>query len=299
MISPSLLSFYILWTLCALPAESSWFHRSNGHPVRAVNRVQSPGDTIHKAQGSGPNETYTYSVPDPRIVTPKLTSQGMVVTSVVAAYEICNTPGSNTSSYSTVFQNITTSICSTVLTAWFTSVTVTDCNQDITFSTQSSYYLATATSVPIATPALPASQASSQCPTAATYVQSVVSYFIAPWKSLAANTPTKITVLICKFDQDGSKTCQEIKEVWVVHTEYVPVTSTSTVSISTSFTAVSSPSSSSEALLIFCSPLSSFWAQAKALQLLPGPSNSPRKSNTQVCQLTAQPLPRFFHKVKL
>lgn len=239
MVSFALLSFYILWTLCALPVESLWlFRRSNGHLNRAAN---GPGETIRKSQGSEPDHNFTYSVPSPRVITPTLTSQSMVVTSVVAAYEVCNTPGSNTSSTcSTVFRNITTSLCSTVLTAWFTSVTVTDCNQNITFSTQTSYSLATATTIPSTPSALPASQALSQGPTATTFVQSVVYYFIAPWQSLAANTPTNIAVLICKFDQDDSKICHEIKEVWVVHTENVPVTSTSTVSISTSFTAVSS-----------------------------------------------------------
>ncbi|TVY21621.1 hypothetical protein LARI1_G000163 [Lachnellula arida] len=236
MVSPALLSFYMLWTLCALPVESLWlFCRSNGHLNRAA---KGPGETIRKTQGSEPDHNFTYSVPSPRIITPTLTSQSMVVTSVVAAYEVCNTPGSNTSSTcSTVFRNITTSLCSTVLTAWFTSVTVTDCNQNITFSTQSSYSLATATTIPSTPSALPASQALSQGPTATTFVQSVVYYFTAPWQSLAADTPTNIAVLICKFDQDDNKTCQEIKEVWVVHTENVPVTSTSTVSISTSFTA--------------------------------------------------------------
>ena len=238
MVSPSFLSFYTLWTLCALPVESLWFRRSNGHLNRAA---KGPGEMIPKTQGSEPDHNFTYSVPSPRVITPTLTSQSMVVTSVVAAYEVCNTPGSNTSSNcSTVFGNITTSLCSTVLSAWFTSVTVTDCNQNVTFSTQSSYSLATATAIPSIPPALVAGQALSQSLTAATFVQSVVSYFIAPWQSLAANTPTNIAVLICKFDQNDNESCQEIQEIWVVHTENVPVTSTSTVSISTSFTAVSS-----------------------------------------------------------
>ncbi|TVY43697.1 hypothetical protein LOCC1_G004785 [Lachnellula occidentalis] len=235
MVSPLLLSFYMLWTLCALPAKSLWFRRSNVHLNSAA---KGPGETIYNTQGSGPNHNFfTYSVPSPSVITPTLTSQSMIVTSVVAAYEVCNTPAPNTTSTcSTVFRNITTSLCSTVLTAWFTSITVTDCNQNITFSTQSSYSLATATTISSTPPAFPAGQASSQGPTAATFVQSVVSYFIAPWQSLAANTPNNITVLICKFDQDKNKICQEIQEVWVVHTESVPVTSTSMVSVSTSFT---------------------------------------------------------------
>ncbi|TVY81416.1 hypothetical protein LSUE1_G002399 [Lachnellula suecica] len=240
MIYSSLLSFTI-WALCALPSEASWFRRSAGHAVRVF---RSPGDTNHKTQGLNSNKKlstrvssyYTYSLPGPH-ASP--TSQNNTLfTTRVAAYEVCNPPGlnssSNDSSCSTAFQNITTTSCSTVLTAWFSSVTVTDCDQNITFSTQSSYSLATETSSAVALPSVPVGQVSQQ--TSTTYVQSVVSYYIAPWQSLAANTPNNVTVLICKYDQNGQKSCQEIKEVWIVHTEYVPVTSTSTLSISTSFT---------------------------------------------------------------
>jgi len=252
-----LLSFSV-WALCAISSEASWFRRSSGLSIRAANSVTSPGDTLHETQkwtlnkNHSAEEThsryYTYSVPDPRVVTPTLTSQGMAVTLIVAAYEVCNTPGSNISSCSTIFQNMTTSQCSTVLTAWFTSVTVTDCDQNITFSTQTSYSLATATNGPASTPALPTGQAPS--PSNSTYLQSVISYYIAPWQSLAAHAPTNITVLVCKFDQAGQETCQEIREVWIIHTEYVPVTSTSTLSLSTSFASVRTSLTLSELSLI-------------------------------------------------
>lgn len=196
MVYLSLLSFFILWALCVLPGQSWWFRPSTGHSVHAANRLRSPGDTIHKTQGSETDENqlveatstgyYTYSVPDPQVIKPTLTSQGMVVTSVEAAFAVCNTQEANTSSCSTVFQNFTTSLSSTILTAWFTSVTITDCNQNITFSTESSYLLATATPSPITTPAQSASQT---CFTPEVNVQSVISYFIAPWQSLAAHTP--------------------------------------------------------------------------------------------------------------
>jgi hypothetical protein len=257
MISPSLLSF-TLWALYAIPSEASWFRRLNDNLRRDANRAPSSGGTSHKTQISSlsnshsvigtPSHYYTHSIPDPLVITPTVTSQGMVVTSMVAAYEICNTPEVNTSSCSTVFQNITTSQCSTILTAWFTSVTITDCDQNITFSTQSSCAVATATNDPAEISALPTGQSLSPTPT--TYVQSIVSYYIAPWQSLAANTPTNITVLVCKFNQAGRETCQEIREVWTIHTEYVPVTSTSTLSLSTSFSSVSGSHTPSELLLI-------------------------------------------------
>lgn len=114
MISPSLLSLS-MWALCTLPSQASWFRRSNAHLVRAASGEQSPGDTSHDTQQWAPS--HTDSLFEPHSITTTLTSQNMPVTSMVAAYEVCNTPESNTSSCSTVFQNITTSWCSTVLTA--------------------------------------------------------------------------------------------------------------------------------------------------------------------------------------
>jgi hypothetical protein len=45
--------------------------------------------------------------------------------------------------------------------------------------------------------------------------------------------------LICKTDNIGRMSCKEILEVWVVHKVYVPVKSTSTISVSQSFAFVS------------------------------------------------------------
>lgn len=156
---------------------------------------------------------------------PSAASQGMLVTSIVPLYEVCNTPGSNPTSCSTAFETITTPSCSKVLTGWFTSITISDCDQSITPSTQSGYSPATTI---ISAP-------SHSSPTLTTYMQSISSYYIAPWHSLAANDPSDITVRVCKTDLAGQEICSGIKEVWALHTEFLPVTRKSTLSISSSF----------------------------------------------------------------
>ncbi|TAQ85484.1 hypothetical protein B7494_g6191 [Chlorociboria aeruginascens] len=145
------------------------------------------------------------------------------VTSAIWIYEVCALPGPNTTSCSNSYQTITTtSPCSTVLTAFYQSVTVTECDQNITFSSQSSWVLAsTSTSSPSSTPT--------------TYIESVVSYYVAPWQSLAARNSSAITVNVCSTDFVGIITCTQIQEVWIVQTESKPVISTTTLSISTSF----------------------------------------------------------------
>lgn len=230
-------SFLLAWTLCVLSSEAHWLRQNvTSHQSQAWQAVEAfPSSSV---SSSSSTRSYVFSVPTPKIIQPTLTSQGMVVSSIVPLYEVCNTPGSNTTFCSTVFETILTTTCSTVLTYAFTRATISDCSQNITFSTQSSYYLATSTISSITTPAT-----SYPSPSVTTYIQSIVSYYIAPWQSLAAHKPSNITVLVCEYDFAGNVTCSKIQEVWVVHTRYVPVLMSSTLIIQTTLASVSSCSS--------------------------------------------------------
>jgi hypothetical protein len=235
MASSVLFSFFLLaWTLCVLPTttEAYWFRRSDTSHQSQVWQSDAAAATPVGLTSSS-TQSYIFSLPTPRIIEPTLTSQGMIVSSIIPLYEVCNTPGSDASSCSTVFETIVTTTCSTVLTYAFTKSTISDCSQNITFSTQSSYSLVTATVSATMTPA-PESQPQS----VTTYVQNIVSYYIAPWQSLAANTLSNVTVLVCQYDFSGNPTCTTIQEVWVVHTESVPIVTTSTLIISTTLASV-------------------------------------------------------------
>lgn len=235
--------FTLSWTLCVLPVQAAWLPRW----LHIGRSLQS--DTSHGVAGNLPVVTetswnttnpYVFSVPSPSVILPSPTSQGMAVTSVVPQYEICDKPGSNTTSCSTVFETITTKSCSTVLTYAFSKTTITECDHNVTFSSQKTYALATTILHVTAAGLQPRDVPTfASTPSTITYVQSTVSYYAAPWQSLAADNPTGITVSICTTDFMGVKTCLTVEEVWVVHTEYVPVTTTSLLSISTSFSMVS------------------------------------------------------------
>lgn len=161
--------------------------------------------------------------------------QPKIVTVTVPIYQICEITGS---ACSTAFQTATTTICSTVLTGFFTRATVTDCNQSITFSTKTSFSL-TSTVVPAVMTPIAKRQAAST----STFAQTIVSYYVAPWQSIAANKPDDIRVVVCSVDSKGTEICTDVQEVWLVRVEVVPVLITSTFTISNFFSEVRTSSS--------------------------------------------------------
>jgi hypothetical protein len=226
-----------MWILCVFPINAFWWHFQQNKHIRSPPTTAA-GD--HSARAALSNSTtmlapnYKFSLPSVSVNVPTPTSQGMLVTSVVPIYEVCNVSGADSISCSTVLETVVTSLCSTVLTYAFKQVTVSDCNQSITFSTHNSYSLVTAT--------VPAQkQATAPLPIASvtTYIQSITSYYYVPWQSLAVNTPTNITLRVCRSELSGVQNCSEIRQVWIVHTEFVPVTTTNCLSIATSFESVS------------------------------------------------------------
>ncbi|RDW77443.1 hypothetical protein BP6252_05496 [Coleophoma cylindrospora] len=257
MASPQSLIFLATWALCILPIQAWFWGRhenpwSQHHPKQFRRGGDSPqvaatslgvGSSILSGLAGWNTSTsrgtlvaaFTVSLGAPTIATPKSASQGMIVTSILPQYEVCNLPGSNLTSCSTVLETFTVSSCSAVVTGFFTTVTVSDCNQSITFSSQSSYLLATASVAPTTT----ATKQTPELPSITTYVESVVSYYIAPWQSLASNNPSGITLTVCTMNYTGYESCVQVQEVWMIHTEYIPVVLTSELAISCSFTSVS------------------------------------------------------------
>ncbi|KAH6671760.1 hypothetical protein B0J14DRAFT_80417 [Halenospora varia] len=210
----------LTWTLCVYQAQASWFSPRSF----SLRNIRSPdGTTQHDSQGdSSSSSLYSYEVK----------------TSTLSDHEFC-TNISSTTSCSTAYKTITTTICSTILPGL---AIVTDCSQTITFTTHNTYSIATIPPSPTPTTVLRAREVSKQtqlpCPSPTTFIQDIVSYYLAPWQSVAANfqqAPTNITVLICKIDHNNQQTCEAIKEVWVVHTADISITLTSTIQTSTAF----------------------------------------------------------------
>lgn len=245
----SLPSMCFLLLLCSTPSSGQRFHR---HARRMPFFGQASRLSAGTAIPSGYNGTaittgghnYTFKPhrtrpksPDPStaIATLPFNPGGPEIpaTTTSPVYSICNLPDEPQSCI-TAYDTQTTS-CSTVLTGFFTKVPITDCSQSVTFSSQSSFLLTSTT--------LPAKAGIFRSPTTSTYVQSVVSYSIAPYQSIVADDMSNITVVVCTYNMDDTETCTQGQEYWEVHMDYVTISSTATLTttltISDPFSSVS------------------------------------------------------------
>lgn len=202
----------------------------SGYNITSVtsehNYTYKPHRTRPKSSDlSSPTITLPFNPGDPEIpatITPSFNPGGPEIPAPTTSpiYSICNLP-EEPESCITAYNSQTTSSCSTVLTGFFTKVSITDCSQSVTFSTQSSFLLTSTT--------IPATAGIFRSPTTSTYVQIVVSYNIAPYQSIAADDMSNITVLVCTYDINGANNCTQGQELWEVHMEYVSVVSTATI----------------------------------------------------------------------
>jgi hypothetical protein len=113
--------------------------------------------------------------------------------------------------------------CATTLTGLASKVNITDCEQEVTFSTECGFTLETPT---------PITQSASLI-TAAPTVKQKFTYWLAPWQSLTAGeTPSDVDVKICTALGDGKFECIRYQEVW----EIVVVTRTLITTRSIGFT---------------------------------------------------------------
>lgn len=116
----------------------------------------------------------------------------------------------------TSYAAVMTSICATILTGLASKVTVSECDQEITFSTECSYALETPS------PTFNGASLTTPPPT----IRSILTYWLAPWQSLTlGETPSDVDIKVCEVLDDGTLECKRYQEVW----EVVVVTSTSTV----------------------------------------------------------------------
>ena len=107
----------------------------------------------------------------------------------------------------TVYVPTVTTVCATTLTGIASKITVSECDQQITFSSECGFTLETPSptisSLSLVTPA----------PT----VKRMTTYWLAPWQSLTAgNTPSDVDIKICTVQEDESLECIRYQEVWEV-----------------------------------------------------------------------------------
>lgn len=197
-----------------------------------------------------PVSTLTVIYPSSDAAPVEVTSVSQVVTSYIPEATFCVGPAlffssiaggpfyngsanvtqyiSGTSSCDVEYSTTTKTICATTLTGLASKVTVSECGQEITFSSECGYSLETPTPTPATT-------INSPLITPAPTVRRLMTYWLAPWQSLTAGeAPSDVDVKVCKVLDDGTMQCQRYQEVW----EVVVVTSTVTTSLPVNFSRI-------------------------------------------------------------
>ncbi|KAF3004359.1 hypothetical protein E8E13_009783 [Curvularia kusanoi] len=133
---------------------------------------------------------------------------------------------SGTTSCGVEYSTTTKTICATTLTGLASKITVSECDQEITFSSECGFSIETPT---------PTAASTSGCPliTPAPTVHKLHTYWLAPWQALtsAGTPPSSVDVKICTELNNGTQRCSRYQEVW----EIIAVTSTLTTSFPVTF----------------------------------------------------------------
>jgi hypothetical protein len=220
----------------------------------AVNYTATESVTTTQQCPTSSSTSTIYSIifPSPDAAPIEITAQSQVVTSYVPEMTWCIAPPvqyvpisgapylnvsanhsaivTGTGSCETVYAPTETTVCATTLTGLASKVTITDCSQEVTFSTECGFMLETPT---------PTADSNASMVTPAPTVRQLFTYYVAPWQSMTAGeTPSDVDVKICTVLDDGSLECSRYQEVW----EVIVVTSTLTTTHPIAFTAtVSGP----------------------------------------------------------
>ncbi|KAF2797098.1 hypothetical protein K505DRAFT_270238 [Melanomma pulvis-pyrius CBS 109.77] len=132
-----------------------------------------------------------------------------------------------TGSCETIYVPTETTICATTLTGLASKVAITECDQEITFSSECGFTLET--------PTLTASNFSLITP--APSVKQMMTYWMAPWQSLTGgDTPSDVDIKICTVLDNDKLECLRYQEVWEVVVVTKTVTSQRQVNLATTIT---------------------------------------------------------------
>lgn len=154
----------------------------------------------------------TWCVGPPIALVPIVTQTSPPYVNASTAY---STITAGTESCETVYAPITTTVCATTLTGLASKVTVSECDQEVTFSSECGFELETPT------PTI----SNSSLITPAPSVKRMTTFWLAPWQSLTlGETPSDVDIKVCTVLEDETLECRRYQEVW----EVVVVTQTTT-----------------------------------------------------------------------
>lgn len=189
--------------------------------------------------------------PSPDASPVEITAQSQVITSYVPEMTWCVGPAiaispvaappfpNGTTNFTQILEGtgscdikyspIATTVCATTLTGLASKVTITACDQEVTFSSECGYSLETPT--PITTNS---SLGNSSLVTPAPTIKSMYTFWLAPWQALTAGEPpSDVDVKICTVLDNDDLECMRYQEVWEVVVITQTVTTERTIQFST------------------------------------------------------------------
>lgn len=237
-------------------------HKAMGLHRRQDEPMGGPPDAFPTTTGSA--EVLAFITPYPGATPVPITSQSQEVTVQVPQFTMCAlppvaevpvpptvtpTPGpyanystqysasfeTGTGSCTVEYSSSVTTVCATVLDGIATKYTVSECSQEITFSSQYGYTVVTPTPTAAANSsnATASFYGNASTITAAPSIETLTTYFLAPWQELTtAGPPNDIDKKICRTYDNGSEICLVEYQRWVT----IPVTHVETTVTSIDFT---------------------------------------------------------------
>ncbi|KAF2877252.1 hypothetical protein BDV95DRAFT_558775 [Massariosphaeria phaeospora] len=168
----------------------------------------------------------TWCVGPPIGLIPIATVSGPPYLNVSTKY---STTTAGTGSCETVYTPTTTTVCATTLTGLASKITVTHCDQEITFSSECGFT--------IETPTPTNGNLSMLMITPAPTVKKVMTYYLAPWQSLTlGETPSDVDMKICTELEGDQLECIRYQEVWEVLVVTSTITTQRAVQLATTVT---------------------------------------------------------------
>lgn len=262
-------------------------HRHYKHAAAEIEERQAypPIDapqTSVPASTTASAEALTYITPSPGASPVAVTKESQIVTSYVPQFTLCELPpvgfvsvpppsvsaSAATTSYknysvtipegngtcTTIYEPTITMVCATTLTALVDKYTVTNCAEELTFSTEYGYVIVTPTATPApvvssvasSTASLSANVSHSLLPraapsrnssaaiTAGPSIETLTTYYLAPWQQLTAGTaPSEVDLKVCRTFENGTLECIREYQVWETSLVTESTTTVTSVNIST------------------------------------------------------------------
>ncbi|KAJ4358549.1 uncharacterized protein N0V89_003133 [Didymosphaeria variabile] len=241
---------HILTTLLAIARFRGITARGNGFRHEAIDASDQHYERVEKLdplifdrtiseQCPVPTRSiYSLLYPSPDASAIEITSQSQVVTSYLPEMTWCVGPpvafapvttkapylnhsteyevvSAGTGRCETVYVPTEATVCATTLTGIASKIIVSECDQEITFSSECGFTLETPSPV----------TSNLSLITPAPTVKRMTTYWVAPWQSLTAGeAPSEVDIKVCTVQEDESLECIHYQEVW----EVVVVTKTFT-----------------------------------------------------------------------